>query len=114
MVDPVTIGAVAKVVTPGHVDAVGNAAVTILEKTGSGVGQIFTSVGNMGTGHHQISANKQVEEAKILAGMSPEQLKIYLDYKKASNRPSLLETAASFTPLGPILTAKRLMEHAMA
>lgn len=106
--DPVSAAAVAKVVTPEHLDAAGN----VVEKTGKGVGHIFDSVGNIGSKHHEISADARVREAEIIAGMSPEQMKIYLDHKKAASG-STLETLASFTPLGPVLAAKKLFTQTL-
>jgi hypothetical protein len=105
--DPVTIATAAGAVKPETIKAAGG----LLESAGNGVGEIFRSAGSIGSEHHQIAANREIEEAKILAHMSPEQMKIYLSHKQ-SGRESKLETLAALTPLGPALAVKKLLGNA--
>jgi hypothetical protein len=110
--DPATIATVAGAVKPETLNAAGG----VLEKTGKGIGHIFTSLGSFGSKHLEIATNAQNERLRILADMEPEQLELILknEHERAAQGKKNLLTriALSTSPLGMLAMATDLRSPA--
>ncbi len=110
--DPVTVATVAGAVKPETLDAAGG----VVEKTGKGIGHVFTSIGSMGTEHHKIAKDAENERLRILAGMDPEQLELVLksehDRAAQGKKNMLTKVALASTPLGLLSMATDLRSPA--